>query len=311
MSPGDPARPVDPPITRADTALDQTPLAIAIICTVAFLFAVMDAISRHLGASYSTIFTVMLRFWFMAVFVTVLSLRRPGGLRAACRSRRPRTQILRGLVLVGEVVMTVEGFVRLGLIETHAIFAIYPLVITALSGPILGERVGWRRWAAVAVGFVGMLVILQPGSRALSLDAAFPICGACLFALYGLLTRHVATEDPAEVSFFWTGIIGALTITAIGIWQWQPLAPRDLGWLAALCVISAGAHYLLIRAYALAEASALQPFAYLQLVFIAMIGVGLLGEALRLSVVTGAAIVVAAGLFTLARARRRVPSRHF
>jgi drug/metabolite transporter (DMT)-like permease len=124
-----------------------------------------------------------------------------------------------------------------------------------------------------------------------------------MFALYGLLTRFVGREDSAAVSFFWTGTAGAVLTTALGVWFWEPMAPADWGWMGMLCMTSAFSHYLLIRAYEVAEASAIQPFAYLQLVFVSVFGLTIFGETLRPNVVLGAGIVVLAGLFTLWRAR--------
>ncbi|MTE00362.1 EamA family transporter [Paracoccus sp. YIM 132242] len=295
-----------PPVPPRTGALpDRTGLAILLMCATSFIFAMQDAFSRMLGSEYPPVLVVMLRYWVFALFVTAMVSRQPGGLRRAIRTKRPRTQILRGAILVVETTLMVEAFVRLGLVGTHAIFTAYPLLVAALSGPILGEKVGWRRWTAIGVGFVGILIILRPGSTVLNLGAGLALASALLFALYGLLTRHVSRDDPAEVSFFWTGIAGAVTATALGIRQWEWLAPSDWAWMGMLCALGTLSHWLLIRAYELAEASALQPFAYTQLAWVSVIGVLVFGEVLHMNVVIGTAIVVAAGLFTLWRARMR------
>lgn len=294
-----------PTLARGGATADRTGLAILLMCATSFIFAVQDAFSRMLGSEYPPILVVMLRYWVFALFVVAMVSRRPGGLRRAIRTRRPGTQILRSAILVIETTLMIEAFVRLGLVGTHAIFTAYPLLVAALSGPILGERVGWRRWTAIGVGFAGILVILQPGSTVLNLGSALAFASALLFALYGLLTRHVARDDPAEVSFFWTGIAGAAAVTLLGIGQWEWLAPGDWIWMGLLCVLGLLSHYLLIRAYEMAEASALQPFAYTQLAWASVIGVAVFGEVLHLNIVIGAAIVVGAGLFTLWRARVR------
>jgi len=294
---------VPPPL--AVPRAERQGTAILMICASALIFAAQDGISRHLGAAYSPIFVIMLRFWFFALFVTLLCARAPGGLGRAIRSKRPWTQIFRGVLLVAEVVVTVEAFVRLGLINTHAIFSCYPLLISALSGPLLGEKVGWRRWAAVAVGFIGILIVLKPGSGIVSADAVLPFVGAAMFAVYGLLTRLVGRDDPAMVSFFWTGIAGAVAITLVGIWHWEPIAGRDIPWLLLLCLTAVIGHFMLIKAYELAEASALQPFSYTQLVWVSIFGVTIFGETLAPNVAIGGLIVVGAGLFTWWRARQR------
>lgn len=279
----------------------NTRLGIWLMIATTLIFAAQDGISRHLAGAYNVQMVVMIRFWFFAVFVIALAARSPGGLRAATRTAFPLVQAARGVILVVEICIMVLAYVKLGLIEAHAVFTCYPLLIAALSGPILGEKVGWRRWAAILMGLVGVLIILEPGITVFSPWALVPLLSAFLFALYGLLTRYVARKDSATVSFFWTGTVGALTMTLIGIWYWQPMAGPDWLWMALLCVLAALSHWLLIRSYAVAEASAVQPFAYLQLVFASMIGIFVFGETLRTNVAIGTAIVVAAGVFALWR----------
>ena len=284
-------------------ATQNTTLGILLMSATALVFALQDGISRHLAESYNVWMVVMIRFWAFAAFATVLAARRSGGIGAVARSRLPWLQTLRGAVLILEVCIMILAFVKLGLIESHAIFVCYPLIVAALSGPILGESVGWRRWAAIGVGCIGVLIILDPGAGVFSLWALVPLISAVLFALYGLLTRYVARGDAALTSFFWTGWVSALLITPVGLWLWQPMTGPDWGWMAVLCFTATLAHWMMIKAYEVAEASDIQPFALLQLVFIAGLGVWVFGEVLRPNVVVGAALVMAAALFTLWRAR--------
>ncbi|MDO5369026.1 DMT family transporter [Paracoccus sp. (in: a-proteobacteria)] len=290
-----PAPEIPPQPLRPD---DRQGLAILLVCITSLIFAIQDGLARHLGTAYSPIFVTMVRYWFFAVFVLAMAARGPGGLRSAARSHYPVLQITRGLLLVFEIVIMVAAFVKLGLIETHAVFTAYPLLVVALSGPVLGERIGWRRWAAVGAGFVGILIILQPGLRVFSPWAILPLIAALMFAVYGLLTRLVSAKDSAEVSFFWTGIAGVAGITLVGAWHMEPIARADWPWMAGLCICGVISHYLLIRAYSLAEASSLQPFSYTQLVWVSLIGVLLLGEEVRPNVILGMLIIVGAGLFT-------------
>ncbi|HGG65241.1 MAG TPA: DMT family transporter, partial [Rhodobacteraceae bacterium] len=248
---------------------------------------------------------VMIRYWFFAAFVIAIAARSNGGLRKAVHSRKPLLQAFRGLLLVAEICVTVQSFVLLGLTETHAIFISYPLLIAALSGPILGETVGWRRWVAVAIGFVGVLIILQPGLTVFQPAAIIPLIAAFMFALYGLLTRYVARYDSTATSFFWTGTVGAISVTAVGLWFWEPMSGPDWIWMGALCLLAMLGHWLLIKCYEVAEASAVQPFAYLQLVFASSIGIFFFGETLRWNVALGGTVVVLAGLFTLWRSRTK------
>ena len=282
-------------------------LGMWLMCATAFIFAVQDGISRHLAGEYNVRMIVMIRYWFFAAFVITIATRKEGSIRAAAATKQPVLQGLRGLLLAGEICVMVAGFVVLGLVESHAIFACYPLLVAAFSGPILGEKVGWRRWAAIGIGFIGVLVILRPGFAVFSPYAVIPLTSAVLFAIYGLLTRFAARKDSAATSFFWTGVMGAIAMTCVGVWFWEPMTQPDWIWMGALCITGASGHFLLIKTYEVAEASSVQPFAYLQLVFATMIGIAVFGETLALNVGIGAVIVVGAGLFTLLRSRRVTP----
>lgn len=282
---------------------NDTHKGIWLMVAATLVFALQDGISRHLAGVYNVLMVVMIRYWFLAGFVIVVAIRKSGGLRPAAATAQPWLQALRGALLAGEICITVVSFVLLGLIATHAIFAIYPLIVAALSGPVLGERVGWRRWAAIGAGFAGILIVLQPGRGVFSPTALVPLAGAFGFAVYGLLTRHVARTDSTATSFFWTGTVGAVVMTAVGAWSWTPMSPGDWLWMGTLCVSGALGHWLLIRCYEVAEASAVQPFAYLQLVFVSCLGIAVFGEQLHANLVIGAAIVVGSGLVTLRRAR--------
>ena len=279
-------------------------LGILLMTATTFVFAVQDGISRYLAENYNVLMIVMIRYWFFAAFVITIAQRQAGSIRAAAATSQPILQITRGTLLALEICVMVSAFVLLGLVESHAVFACYPLLIAALSGPVLGEQVGWRRWVAIGIGFVGVLVILQPGYAVFAPAAVVPLASAFMFALYGLLTRYAARKDSTATSFFWTGVLGAVVMTVIGIWYWEPMTAGDWLWMGALCITGALGHWLLIKTYEVAEASAVQPFAYLQLVFAAAIGIFVMGETLRPNVALGAAIVVGAGLFTLWRARK-------
>ncbi len=279
-------------------------LGIALMSLTSLIFSVQDGISRHLSGAYNPYLVVMFRFWFLAVFAAILLSRSRAGFRAAARTRMPGVQLLRGICLAAEICIMMFAFVALGLVESHAVFACYPLLVAALSGPVLGERVGWRRWSAIGVGAAGVLIVLQPGGGVFSPLAIIPFVSALIFALYGLLTRYVARTDPASASFFWTGVVGAVVMTPFGLAHWQAMTPGDAAWMLTLCCTSAAAHWTMIRAFEVAEASAIQPFAYLQLVFISILGIGVFHEVLRPNVAAGAVIVVAAGIFTLWRERK-------
>ena len=130
----------------------NTRLGIWMMVATTFIFAVQDGISRHLAGEYNVLMVVMIRYWFFAAFVMTLAARQAGGPRAAAATAQPVMQAFRALLLITEVCVMIYGFTLLGLVESHAVFACYPLLIAALSGPILGERVGWRRWVAIEIG---------------------------------------------------------------------------------------------------------------------------------------------------------------
>ena len=284
---------------------NDTVRGIWLMVATTFIFAIQDGISRHLASDYNVFMVVMIRYWFFAAFVIALSARKSGGLRDVAHTDQPWVQGFRSVLLALEICVMVGAFTFLGLVESHAVFVSYPLLVAALSGPVLGEQVGWRRWLAIAVGFVGVLIIINPSAGVFSVYALIPLAAALMFALYSLLNRYVARRDSAATSFFWTGTVGCVVMTAIGAWFWEPMTAPDWGWMIALCFTGVAGHWCMIKCYEVAEASAVQPFAYLQMPFATAIGLVVFGETLRLSVVLGAALIVGAGLFTLWRERKR------
>jgi drug/metabolite transporter (DMT)-like permease len=268
------------------------------------IFAMQDGISKHLVTAYPPLLVAMIRYWAFVLFAIALAARSRGGLRAAARTKRPWLQILRGLLLAAQIVVAISSFVMVGLAHAQAIFSSGPLMVALLSVPILGEKVGWRRWTAISVGFVGVLLILKPQSGAFDVQFLVPLGGALLFSLYVIVTRLVSRDDSAMTSFFYTGVVGAVAMSCIGPFFWVTLAPHDWIWMGILCLTGISSHYFLIRAYDLLDAVVIQPLTYLQLVFSAIIGTTIFGERLNLNMVIGAVIVVAAGIFTVWRENR-------
>ena len=279
-------------------------LGILLMIITTIVFASQDGLSKYLATEYNVYMVVMIRYWFFAAFVISVSSQKTGGIKRVAKTKSPILQIFRSLILVAEMCITILAFTLLGLAETHAIFASYPLIIAMLSGPILGEYVGWRRWLAICVGFIGILIILNPGNGIFSPYALVPLAGAILFALYGLLTRYVGQYDNSSTSFFWTGVVGSIAMTVIGLNFWDPVSKSDWSIMLLLSASGVVGHYLLIKCYEVAEASAVQPFAYLQLIWASMIGIIIFGEQITTNVLIGACIIVGAGLFTLWRERK-------
>ena len=267
-------------------------------------FAVQDGFSRLLAGNYNTLMVVMLRYWIFGAFVLTLALRRPEGMRAAVRSRHFKVHVLRAVLLVVEICIIVWGYTLIGLINSHAVFAVCPLLVVALSGPMLGEKISPLRWAAVGMGCVGVLVILQPGAEVFSWPALLPLASAVMFALYSVLTRLTTRDEPSFPAFFWPPIIGVVLITVVGLPHWQAVSGRDWVFLVIYGLMSVLSNFLLQRTYETVEANVVQPFAYLQIVFVTGIGLTFFDETLQAHVVLGVAIVVAAGVFALLQQRR-------
>ena len=279
-------------------------LGIWLMVAAVATFAAQDGFSKHLAGTYSTQMIIMIRYWVFAGFVTLLALRRPEGFRAAVRSTRLPAHLVRSVLLVSEICLIVWGYTQIGLINSLAVFSVCPLLIVALSGPILGEKISWQRWAAVAAGLVGVLIILRPGMGVFSWAAILPLTAALMFAVYSVLTRLTTRDEPTFPAFFWPGVIGAALMTAVGLPALKPMLPQDIGFLAAYVGLSILSHWLLLKCYEQVEASRVQPYSYLQLVFVTGIGMAVYGEVLELPVAIGSAIVVLAGLYALSLERK-------
>ncbi len=278
-------------------------LGIAYMIGTTVIFSAQDGISRHLAETYNVFVVNMLRYWFFAVFVLVLAASRQGGIAKVARTEQLWLHALRGLLLIVETLMVIWAFTKIGLAESHAIFAAYPLIAAAYSVPILGEKVGWRRWLAIGFGFLGVLVILRPGLQVFTPVSLIALLAAAMFAMYTILTRLASRKDSAQTNFFYTGVAGAIFTTMVGVFHWQGFSLPDYGWMLCLCITGTIGHFLLIRAVELADASTVQPFAYLQLVFASTIGIVVFDETIDRLMVTGAAMIVGAGIFTIWRAR--------
>ena len=278
---------------------------ITLMIAVTAIFAAQDGLSRHLAEATNVLMVVTIRYWFFAAFVMVVAGRKAGGLRQAASSAVLPLQVFRGVLLATQICVMVLAFTLLGLIDAHAIYISYPLIVAALSVPLLGERVGPHRWVAIGLGFVGVLIIIRPGLGVFSPAALVALLSGFMFALYSTLTRRVSRHDRAETSFFWTGVAGAVVMTPVGLMWWEPMGGSDWLLMLLLCISGATGHWLLIRAYEAAEAGVLQPFAYLQFPFASVIGLFVFGDVLTLPVAIGAALIVSSGLYTIYRARRR------
>ncbi len=267
-----------------------------------FLLAGMDGITKTLATDYAVPQILSVRFLIFCLFA--LAIARPKSLRTAFRSRHPILQIARSLIIVIEVGVFIVAFRYLPLADAHAISGIAPLLVTALAVPFLGEKVGMRRWTAISIGFLGLLIIVRPGIGVFNPAALIPLAGAGLWAIYQILVRKVS-EDSAATSLLYMAVTGAIVMTALAPFFWRP--PDSTGWLLLLSlgVVGSLGHYILIKAFQAAPASTLQPFHYVVLIWATIVGYLVFGDLPDAWTVLGAAVIAGSGLYAFYRERRQ------
>ena len=280
---------------------DRTLLGIGIVIFGWLAFACMDAGSKILASSYPIVQILWVRY-LLFIAVAYWLLKRKG---MHLRSGRPLLQLARGLLLVIEIGFVVYAFSKMELADVHAILAITPLLVTALSVPMLGEKVGVRRWSAVGVAFVGMLIILRPGLGVLQPITLLVLLSALMFAIYLVLTRMVSRSDPPEVSLFSIAIIGFMGLSAVVPFYWRmPTNALDSGLFVLVAILGITAHFCLIKALQLAEASVLQPYNYTVLVGAIVMGYAVFDDLPDLPTTVGALIIVTSSFYVFARERK-------
>ena len=289
-------------IAAIDTRTDNIGRAIALTLFTVSVFGVQDAISKHLVQSYSPFQVTMMRYWGFALFALFLVVRQ-GGLRPALASKVPLWQIARGALLIIEIWFFAMALKTVPLGELQAISSIYPLLVTLFSIPLLGEKVGVFRFVAVAVGFAGALIIVRPGGLPLDAGVGFAVISSTLYSLYIVLTRKVSQYDRARTSLAYTGIIGLVLSSAVGVFFWQPMAWPDVALVVTMMVTTCLGHGLMIYALSMAAASTVQPLNYCALPWAIVLSMVVFGHFIDPISLVGAAIVVAAGLVVMARER--------
>ena len=202
------------------------------------IFSIQDGISKHLGGAYPPVFVTMIRYWAFGLFTILLAAKMRGGIVATARTKRPVLQVIRGLLLAAQVVVVISCFAVIGLAHSQAIFSATPILIALLAMPLLGERVGWRRWTAIGAGLVGVLLILKPDSGSFDVTLLLAVLSCFLFAFYVIATRLVSRDDSSMTSFFYTGVVGAIAMTLVGPFYWTWMAPTDWVWMALVCMTS-------------------------------------------------------------------------
>lgn len=279
-------------------------LAFGLMLAAFSMFVVMDTSAKWLVVGAVPIFQVVfMRFAVHLAWVLVLYLPREGS--SLFRSRKPRLQLLRGGMLLAATAFNFTALKFLPLPVTISIFFTGPILVCVLSIPILGERVGARRFAAVGVGFLGVLVIVQPWSSTFTWHVLFSLASAFSAAMYFVLSRKIRGADGNGTSQFFVSLVGATAVLPFAVSQW--MWPTELmQWLLLVLIGSLGmlGHSFVTRAHEFAEASVLAPTVYSQIVFVSFSSWLVFGSVPSATTLLGALIIISSGLYIWWRERQ-------
>ncbi len=272
--------------------------AIGLMLLAILLFAIMDALIKWQAATYPVLEIVFFRS-FVGLFVLAVPLARRGP--GLLRSRHPWLHLLRGLLGLASLVGFFAAFAAMPFGDVYAISFASPLLTTALSVPLLGERVGWKRWIAVTVGLAGVLAMVRPGSGIFDLMALAALGATLAYALANLLVRRMSRTETNVAIVFYSGLLSSLASGAALPFIWQPPAWADLPWLVAIGLVGGLAHIVLTQSFRLAPASTVTPFEYSGMLWAVLFGWLFWSEIPDLAFYAGAALVIGAGLYILQR----------
>ena len=269
----------------------------------------VDAIAKHVASGLSGVQVA----WGYFVFITVtlatgfLVARVPP--RRWLRTRNPGLQAFRAALLVGSLSMLFVSLQYLALADATVISFAAPLFMTALSWPILKERVGPHRWAAVLLGWIGVVVVIRPGLGIVHWAAVLPLIGAVFFSGFQIVTRIITAREDHLATLFYTSAGGALLLSTAMPFFWQTPGWEVWAWMAVSGAIGAGAHFLMINAFAVTEAALLAPFNYSRMLWAVLVGWFWFGDLPDTATLTGGGLIVASGLYVLWREQiRRRPA---
>jgi S-adenosylmethionine uptake transporter len=288
------------------TAGDHIARGIAFALIAFSIFSCADAGVKWLTERYSVFQIIFVSNLFTLIPVALL-IRHEGGLHKL-RPRHPWLVGLRSILLAIDMVLVFYAFVELPLADAYALIFAVPMVVTALSVPILGEKVGWRRWSAVVVGFIGVLIVLRPGIAELKAGHIAAISSALFFGLSLILVRRMGKDESTGGLIFWM-VVALLAVSAPVMPEvYVPMSWPDLGLLAVLGLLSGAGHLMLIRAFRLAPSAIVAPFHYSQMIWAVFFGLFLFGDIPDAWVISGSAVIIGSGLYILWRetVRRRV-----
>jgi len=268
-----------------------------------FCFISLDAVMKHLLESYSLVQVTWGRFFFATLVAVAACGPRIGTLVV---TRAPGLQLSRSLLLMTTTGVFNAGIRTTPLATATTIMFMSPILVTLLSMPLLGEKVGWRRWAGIVLGFAGAIIVVRPWQEGLGGTGSgmlLLLVAALLNANYQILTRKVRHDDPLT-SLLYTAAAGALVTSAMVPWFW--VWPTAFDWLLLVLTGVAGGigHLCLIRAFRQAPASVVAPFTYSSLVWAALFGFAIWGDWPDLWTWSGAAVIIGSGLYIFHRERQ-------
>ena len=265
---------------------------------------VATASAKLLSGHFSVLEIVWIRaagqtFWMLAMFV-------PRHGWSVCVSRRPGLQLIRSAIMFFGTVSFILGVVHIDLATAHTIQFTAPFMVVVLSVPLLGERVGMHRWSAVAVGFLGALIVIRPGTDAIPLAALWILVSAACWAVVQVMNRRMSTLDSAETSGLYTYLVALVVTTPFAPLGMEMGALPPLAWMAmgAIGLFGGVRHYTAVRAYQLAPASLLAPFGYFELVGATFMGVVVFTQLPDGWTWLGAGVIIASGLYIGRREQR-------
>lgn len=283
-------------------AKDNPAIGIAYIVGSTLFFATGDVAAKMLTSTIPAVEIAWMRYVVFCAMV-LPPLFWLGGARGLATRRLPQ-QALRGLGMVSSSVVFIVALAHMPAAEATAINFVSPIFITALSIPMLGEKVGMRRWIAAAVGLAGVMIVVQPGGSSFQIAALLPAASAAIWAVTAILTRMMSSEKP-EVTLGWSGVVGLAVLTVAVPYGWVTPTGTEMLWGLLMGVGSTIGHSMLVLGYRKAAASVLAPFSYTQLVFASAFGFLVFGSVPGAATVLGGLIIAASGLYTAHRERVR------
>lgn len=267
------------------------------------IIPVMDATAKLLSERFHTVQLVWARYFFHLILFLPFGLWRHG--TRILRPGRPVLQVVRSTLLMLSTGLFFVAIALMPLADALAVVFIYPFIITALAPVVLGERVGIWRWGAVAVGFLGTLIIIRPGLGAISPGVPFALAAGSVYACYVLSTRKLAGVDPPLVTLAFTGLVGAAVSTVLLPFFWVMPEAGDWPLMLIMGLCAALGHFGIILAHEKATAAQLAPIGYSEIVSASILGYLYFGDFPDAVTWLGIAIVVASGVVISVRETRR------